>query len=73
MKLDRTQARRIVTLLEKRLVESGDPRAFGGPLAGEWTGFWRYRIDDYRVSVKINDDIVTVFVIRIAHRSQVYK
>ncbi len=43
------------------------------PLKGEYSGLFRYRIGDYRIIYSIEDEIVQVFVIAIAHRSQVYE
>lgn len=42
-------------------------------LKGEYAGFYRYRIRDYRVIYSVDDDVVQVFVVIIAHRREVYK
>jgi mRNA interferase RelE/StbE len=42
-------------------------------LKGDLAGLYRYRIGDYRVIYSIEDEIVRVFVVAIAHRSQAYK
>lgn len=42
-------------------------------LKGDYTGFYRYRIGDYRVIYSVEDQRVQVFVIAIAHRSQAYE
>jgi mRNA interferase RelE/StbE len=34
---------------------------------------YRIRVGDYRVIYEINDDIITVFVIHIAHRKDLYR
>lgn len=72
-KLDRTAAIRIVRDLEEDLARTGDPRAFGKALVGEWSGFRRYRFGEYRAIAKIEDDIVTIFIIEVAHRRDVYR
>lgn len=54
-KLDRSATARILSTLERDLDRHGDPRAFGDALVGEWTGYWRYRIGDYRVIARIED------------------
>lgn len=72
-KLDRTVAARIVSWLEQRLAEYNDPRDFGEGLTGNWTGYWRYRVGDYRVIAEIKDRIVTVYVVEVGHRSNVYR
>ena len=52
-KFDRTDAARIVRKLQSDLDRHGNPRAFGDALIGECTGFWRYRVGDYRASARI--------------------
>lgn len=42
-------------------------------LKGELSGYYRYRLGDYRLLYRINDEHVQVVVIAIAHRSKVYK
>lgn len=71
--LDRTVAARIVRTLEERIAASDDPRALGTPLVGEHTGLWRWRIGDYRVVARIEDERVTILVVRVAHRREVYR
>jgi len=34
---------------------------------------WRYRLGDYRIVCEIDDKTITVVVVRIRHRSSVYK
>ena len=41
-------------------------------LAGPLKGYWRYRVGDYRVVYRIEDDRRVVLVAIIAHRRQVY-
>lgn len=52
---------------------AADPRPAGcKKLVGEGNG-WRVRIADYRVLYEIHDDVLTVIVVRVAHRREVYK
>ncbi len=51
-----------------------DPRSLGQALKGERFGeFWKYRVGDYRVIARIEDQQLLILVIRIGHRSAVYK
>ncbi|MBX3595729.1 MAG: type II toxin-antitoxin system RelE/ParE family toxin [Sphingomonas sp.] len=72
-KLDSQAAIRIVRTLQSDLDRHGDPRMFGEAMVGNWTGFWRYRVGDYRAICKIEDQRITVVVIEIAHRREVYR
>jgi mRNA interferase RelE/StbE len=52
-----------------------DPRAGNNvkALKGPFAGAYRYRVGDLRVVYTINDQAVTIFVITIAKRSDVYE
>jgi mRNA interferase RelE/StbE len=42
-------------------------------LKGDYVGYYRYRIGDYRVIYFVDDEMVQVFVVAIAHRSEAYE
>lgn len=67
-KLDRSVARRIITTLEERIATLDDPRTLGSALTGDHAGYWRWRIGDYRVVARIEDERVVIIVVRVAHR-----
>jgi mRNA interferase RelE/StbE len=69
-KLDRQVARRIVRKLED--IAAGDPRRVGEALQGDERS-WRYRVGDWRVICDLADDTSTITVVRIGHRSEVYR
>lgn len=71
--LDRQVAARIIKTLEKRIASREDPRSLGAPLKGEHSGYWRWRIGHYRVVARIVDDRVTILIVRVAHRKDVYR
>jgi len=52
-----------------------DPRQGNNvkPLKGKFAGSYRYRLGDLRVVYTIHDSAVTVFVITIAKRSDIYE
>lgn len=72
-RLDRGAAARIVKTLETRIAAQGDPRALGAALKGEHLGYWRWRIGDYRVVARIEDARITILVVRVGHRREVYR
>lgn len=72
-KLDPLVAARIITTLEERIAPLDDPRALGSALAGEHAGFWRWRIGDYRVVARIEDERLLILVVRVGHRREVYR
>lgn len=71
-KLGKPAAARIIKVLEERVATLEDPRDLGKPLVGEWSGYWRWRVGDYRVIAKIEDEQVVIVIARVAHRSGVY-
>lgn len=48
------------------------PRVFGQSLSGDKAGLWRYRVGNYRIICKIEDDTLIVFVIGVGHRKEIY-
>jgi mRNA interferase RelE/StbE len=72
-KLDRPVQKRILQYLSDRIEGCKNPRHFGEPLKGGFSGFWRYRIGDYRVICEILDEGVIVLVLTIGHRREVYR
>ena len=73
-KLDRPVARRIIAFLRERVSTAGDPRSLGEALKGDTLGrFWKYRVGDYRVIAEIRDREIRIVVVRLGHRSAVYR
>lgn len=73
-RLDRQAARRIVAFLRDRVASLADPRAVGQALQGPRFGeFWKYRVGDYRVIARIEDDQLLILIVRIGHRGDVYR
>ena len=73
-KMDRLNAARIVDYLEDRVAPLKDPRDLGVAMVGkEFENMWRYRVGDYRVLVEIKEDVVTILVVEIGHRREVYR
>ncbi len=58
--------------LYKKVQNMENPRQLGKPLSGDMSGFWRYRVEDYRVICEIIDGELLVLVIKIGHRKEVY-
>jgi len=72
-KLGKTEAARIIRTLETRIAALDDPRQLGSALSAELGGLWRWRIGDYRVVARIEDERITILVVRVAHRREVYR
>ena len=73
-KLDQQAARRILAFLHGRVAALDDPRSIGEALKGSKLGeFWKYRVGDYRVIARIEDDALRVLVVRVGSRDKVYR
>jgi mRNA interferase RelE/StbE len=73
-KLDPQAARAVLKFLDEKVARASDPRRAGKALVGSTLGnFWRYRVGDYRVIADFQDKTVTVVVVRIGHRGEIYR
>ena len=72
-KLDRRAQESIWTFLRGRLKSAPDPRQWGKALHGERRGLWSYRVGHYRLICDIQDERITVLVLEIVHRKDVYR
>lgn len=72
-KLGKPAQREILRYLRQRIATSNDPRRFGKAMTGDMKGLWRYRIADYRIVAKIEDDRFIVLVLTVGHRREVYR
>jgi mRNA interferase RelE/StbE len=73
-KLDAQHRRRILKFLSERVARLDDPRAIGEALHGSRLGeLWKYRVGDYRLICKIEDDRLIVLVLRVGHRREIYR
>ena len=69
--LDKPIQKKILTYLRERTTEN--PRTFGKELSGNKVGFWRYRIENYRVICRIENDRVCILVVAVGHRKEIYQ
>jgi mRNA interferase RelE/StbE len=72
-KLDRVAQESIVRFLRDRLKPADNPRQWGKPLHGDKKGLWRYRVGDYRLICDIQEEKITILVLRVGHRKEVYR
>ena len=72
-KLDRQISRRIGEFIDTRLNGTDDPRRIGKPLQGGVDKYWGYRVGDYRLICELRDQVVTIVLVEIGHRSDVYR
>lgn len=73
-KLDPQITRRIERFLFERVAKLDNPRDIGQALRGPRFGeLWKYRVGDWRIICKIQDERVVVLALQIGHRREVYE
>ena len=72
-KMDRSVQKLITSWIEKNLIDTENPRLHGKGLSGDKSGYWRYRVGDYRILADIRDDEIIIIIVEIGHRRETYK
>jgi mRNA interferase RelE/StbE len=72
-KLDKTVARRVADFMDRRVALLEDPRQLGKALKGPLGEMRCYRVGDYRVICEIRDATLTILVLRVGNRREVYR
>lgn len=65
-------ANEILEFLDKRVRGTIDPQQFGKPLRAKLRGLWRYRVRDWRIICRLEQQVMIVVVIAVGHRRQIY-
>ena len=63
---------RIIRELEE-ISEMEDPRSRGKAMTGNYAGYWRYRIGDYRIICDIVDNQLLILALEVGHRREIYR
>ena len=73
-KIDHPTAKRILEFLATRVAQSEDPFSVGSALKGpEFHHIWRYRVGHYRILTRIDRNTITILVVEIGHRREIYR
>lgn len=68
--IDRKKAIDLARKVEKQLTKN--PNELGKKLAGRFKGLYRYRYGDYRVIYQIFKKEITIVIVRVGHRKNIY-
>jgi mRNA interferase RelE/StbE len=63
---------RIVDFLENRVATHPSPRDLATRMVGR-TDQWRFRVGDYRIIARFEDNTLVIIVIDVGHRSSIYQ
>lgn len=72
-KLDRPTAALILGWIRKNLENCENPRLHGKGLTANRSGQWRYRVGDYRLLAEISDNTITILILNVGHRREIYE
>lgn len=70
--MDKRIAAFILSYIEERLVNCENPRQYGKALQDGLDDKWRYRVGDYMILAKIEDDKVNIIIVEIGHQKDIY-
>ena len=70
--MDQNTQIKILSYIKYKLAEIDDPRTLGKSLVGPLSGFWRYRVDKYRIICQIEYDSSVIMVVLIGKRDSIY-
>ena len=71
-KLDNSIKLKIMRYIKQNLNETDNPKKFGKALRYNLKGFWRYRVKNYRIIVKIEENELLILVVQIDKRDKIY-
>lgn len=71
-KLDKHTSALILGWVRKNLENCEDPRQHGKALTANRRGQWRYRIGDYRLLAAIEDNTITILILNVGYRREIY-
>lgn len=71
-KLDYQTKSKILNFLNQNTIHNS-PKSSGKSLVGKLKGLWRYRVGDYRIICELKNKELTLLVINVGHRKEIYK
>lgn len=70
-KIGPANGRRISGFLREKI--ANDPHCHGKALKGALREFWQYRVGNFRMLARIEEQKLLVLVVRVGHRKDVYR
>ncbi len=70
LNLDHSVQQKILNYLERRIF--ANPLSFGKELVGNKAGLRSYRVESYRIICQIQDEKLTILVVAVGHRKDIY-
>ena len=71
-KLDDSMKLKIMRYIKQNLNNTDNPKKFGKALRYNLKGFWRYRVENYRIIAKIEEDKLVILIVQVNKRDKIY-
>lgn len=71
-KLDKEAQELIINYLINKILKVDHPKQLGKQLRYGLKEYWRYRIDKYRIICKHQEETLTILIVKIGKRDNVY-
>ena len=71
-KLDNSMKSKILKYIDQNLFDTDNPKKFGKALRHNLKGFWRYRVENYRIIVKNEESELVILVVQLDKRDKIY-
>ena len=71
-KLDNSMKSKFLKYIDQNLFDTNNPKKFGKALRYNLKGFWRYRVENYRIIVKIEESELVILIVQIDKRDKIY-
>ena len=71
-KLDDSIKLKIMRYIKQNLNNTDNPKKFGKALRYNLKGFWRYRVENYRIIAKIEKKELVILIVQIDRRNKIY-
>ena len=71
-KLDDSMKLKIMRYIKQNLNNTDNPKKFGKALRYNLKGFWRYRVENYRIIAKIEKNELVILIVEIDKRDKIY-
>ncbi len=71
-RLDYSIKSKILKYIDQNLFNTDNPKKFGKALRYNLKGFWRYRVENYRIIAKIEEDKLVILIVQVDKRDKIY-
>lgn len=71
-RLDYSIKSKILKYIDQNLFNTDNPKKFGKALRYNLKDFWRYRVENYRIIAKIEEDKLVILIVQADKRDKIY-